>query len=94
MEIVTYYGNPLRVAMDACPIGSLYYSHYPVEGLYKVVGYRDYSMPGNSNVAVFGELMVPLSFGYPDDSESGFFMEAIANRKRIPHRNAEGAWVL
>ncbi len=81
--------SPEYVRVVSCPIGTIVYSHYPVEGLFRCVGYCNEEV---DSVDIIGELVLATQFGYPDDSMRGFFLEAILNGKRRPFRAETGEW--
>lgn len=91
--VVAIFRDPLSFVRIAQPIGSVRYTNYPIEGLYRVVKYRDYSYsPGRPYVEVIGELMVRLSFGYPDDALRGTLIEQVINKEATFERGAGGRW--
>jgi hypothetical protein len=72
------------------PVGSVYHTHHPTEGFYKIVGYFD-ERPGT--IGVMGELLMETSFGYPDDAFRGFLIASIFNKENTFGRK-NGRWTL
>jgi hypothetical protein len=86
--------NPMPVVERYHPIGSIKHAHYPQEGFYSVCGYRDDSEPGpnGARVAIFGKMVLPTSFGYPDDACRGSILCSIINKQRTLKRGVTGHW--
>lgn len=87
--------NPMPVVERYHPIGSIEYSHrLRQEGFYSVCGYRDDSTPGpnGARIAIFGKMVLPTSFGYPDDACRGSILCSIINKQRTLRRGETGRW--
>lgn len=90
--------SSVEFARHAYPLGTYLYSHFPINGIFRVNDHKEFRCnDGISRTEIYGELVAPLAFGYPDESCRGDIIERVMNCRSTfvrGGREVDGAWVL
>jgi hypothetical protein len=91
IEVCHWWNSADYVKSEGCRVGTIVYTNYPIEGLFRTVGYENET---NVSCTVIGELLIATDFGYPDPRCTGMILANILNKEAAFQRGVDGRWEL